>query len=95
MHKKYSTTLAAMAVSLLLASTAYSQVAGPDFSKATEALGVTATELAAAIGGPPPNFKGAAEKFGVSLEELMAVLPAPPASEIPEGYTAEDFMTSE
>jgi|GEM_PF-2404786 hypothetical protein len=68
---------------------------GPDFSKATQVLGVTAAELSAAIGGPPPDFAGAAEKFGVSVEELLAVLPAPPASDIPEGYTADDFMQPE
>jgi hypothetical protein len=89
--KKYLITLTAIVASLLLVSTVYAQAAGPDFSKATEKLGVTAAELGAAIGSPP-NFKSAAEKFGVSVEELIAVLPAPPASEIPEGYTAEDFM---
>lgn len=93
MKQKYITTLAAIVVSLLLASTAYAQAAGPDFSKATEKFGVTAAELATALGSPP-NFKSGAEKLGVSVKELMAVLPAPPAGEIPEGYTAEDFMKS-
>ena len=78
----------------LLTSVVHAQqpAAGPDFSKAAEALGVTTTELTTAIGGPPPDFAGAAEKFGISIEELIALLPAPPASDIPEGFTAEDFM---
>lgn len=96
MKIKYLTTLGIMLAGLLFANAAYSQAAaGPDFSKATEKLGVTAAELSAAIGGPPPNFEAAAEKFGVTVEELMAVLPAPPASDIPEGYTADDFMQPE
>lgn len=69
--------------------------AGPDFTHAAEALGVTATELSAAIGGPPPNFVAAAEKLGVELNDLVALLPAPPAGDIPEGLTAEDFLQPE
>jgi len=68
--------------------------AAPDFSKATETLGVTAAELATALGSPP-NFITAAEKFDMPVEEFLSLLPAPPEADLPEGFTADDFMQPE
>lgn len=98
MQRKLLSIIGALLLGYLLsAGSAFAQEpppagGGPDFSKATEVLGVSAADLSAAIGGPPPDFIGGAEKLGISVEELLAVLPAPPPSDIPEGYTTEDFM---
>ena len=79
---------------IFCSAVAIAQAPGPDFSKATETLGMSAAELATILGSPP-DFIGAAEKLGVTPEELMALLPAPPADEIPEGYTEENFLQAE
>ena len=53
----------------------------PDLGEAADVLGVSAAELAAALGGPPPDFDAAAQKLGISVQELMAVLPGRPRGE--------------
>ena len=55
----------------------------PDFTEAASKLGITTTELIAALGGPPPDFESAARILGVSIEELQKIIPVPPTVPAP------------
>lgn len=46
-----------------------------DLANAADVLGVTVSELQAALGPPPPNLQAAASILGITLEDLQAVLP--------------------
>jgi hypothetical protein len=52
---------------------------GPDMVAAAATLGVSETELQAALGGSrPPDFEGAATTLGISLADLEAAIGPPP-----------------
>lgn len=50
----------------------------PDLTDAADELGVSVTELEAALGQPPFDFDAAAAQLGVTAADLEAAIPAPP-----------------